>query len=612
MCGIAGILTPPGGTALVGEAVARMSAALSHRGPDGQGSWACRRESAVFVHRRLGIIDPSPAGRQPMSIDNGRLTITFNGAIYNFMELRRNLEGRGVTFQSATDTEVVLHAYDAFGERCVERLRGMFAFAIWDERAQSCFLARDRYGIKPLYYTADRQRCAFASELRALRASGLLSPAIDADAVCAYLQTGSVPEPLTLFADAKCLEAGHLAVWKNGTLERRQYVDLSFEPAITSDDAVARTRDALVDSVQHHLVSDVPLGIFLSGGVDSTSLLALSAGLGRGDTRAMTMALPGSDADEVSLARRTAQHFGVRHDVCDVTAESARPLFERYLAVMDQPSIDGMNMLAVSTLARSCGTKVMLSGLGADELFGGYPSVRDVPRLTAWRRRFEAVGPLRRVAGRLLAAVPDPRYRRIGDIIEQPPSMVAAYTAYRGIFTRAEARLLTSTLVPDAVNAAEPTDREPATDLTAQDALCRLEMTRYMRNQLLRDADVMSMAEGVEVRVPFLDARVIETVTAIPQVTRLAAAKQLLVSAVPEIPAWVSSQPKRGFMFPVDRWLDGAWQGMFDDTDARTPVAMRTWYRKWCVHALTSWLRRNSAPAAKAATAMAVSRGING
>jgi asparagine synthase (glutamine-hydrolysing) len=612
MCGIAGILIPGGGAAGLADRAGLMECALTHRGPDGRGAWVSRRGSAVFAHTRLAIIDPSPAGRQPMSIDNGRLTITFNGEIYNFMELRRELEARGAVFQSRADTEVILRAYDAFGERCVERLRGMFAFAIWDERAQLCLLARDRFGIKPLYYSHDRDRLVFASELRALCASGLVPTAIDATAVCGYLRAGSVPEPMTLLAGARSLEAGHLAIWANGELQDRPYFDLSFEPAITADDASERTRDALIDSVQHHFVGDVPVGIFLSGGVDSTALLALASGIGGLETRAMTMALPGTDADEVQLARRTAEHFGVRHDVCEVSADSAKPLFDEYLKVMDQPSIDGMNTLAVSKLAQSCGMKVMLSGIGADELFGGYPSVRAVPTLTAWHRRLQPAGALRHMAGRMLDAWPDPRWRRIGDLLGQTPSLSASYEAYRGIFTRHEARALAQHLVPGAT-IADWTDRPAHQDPTPQDAVCRLEMTRYMRNQLLRDADAMSMAHGVEVRLPYLDTRLVETVTAIPQATRLSAGKALLVKAVPEIPSWIASQPKRGFMFPVERWLGGAWQGVFDETDARTPVALRTWYRKWCVHALESWLRRvRETPATAPVTVVGARRGVHG
>lgn len=612
MCGIAGVLTTEAAPGLAAEGAARMARALLHRGPDDRGEWVSRDGGSAFVNTRLAIIDPTPAGRQPMSIDNGRLTVTFNGEIYNFVELRQELEARGVIFHSRADTEVLLRAYDAFGERCVERLRGMFAFAIWDARARTCLLARDRLGIKPLYYSLSGNRLVFASELRALLASGLVPPDVDPTSAYEYFRTGSVPEPRTLLAGARVLEAGHLATWKNGAFDERPYFDLSFEPAITPDDAAARTREALVDAVRHHFVGDLPIGIFLSGGVDSTALLAIAAAVNRHETRAMTMALPGGDEDESELATRTAQHFGVRHDVCRVDAASARPLFDEYLRAMDQPSIDGMNTLAVATLARDCGVKVMLSGIGADELFGGYPSVRAIPRFTAWNRRLATLGAIRGVAGRALERLPDPRWRRVGDMLGQPPTMAVAYATYRGIFTRAEARRLTEHFVGGPIVTHQPAvaaDRDPS----PEDAACRLDVSRYLRNQLLRDADVMSMARGVELRVPFLDVRVVETVAAIPHGTRLARGKRLLQAAVPEIPEWIRSQPKRGFMFPVDRWLDGAWRGVFEEAEARSPVPAGTWYRQWCVHAFNVWMERlRGTVAPLPPAAQAVSRGVNG
>ena len=590
MCGIAGfVTTAAGGDG--GHAVAAMQCALAHRGPDDRGAWTSPGRQASFAHTRLAVIDPSPAGRQPMSIDGGRLTITFNGEIYNFMELRRDLERDGARFHSRTDTEVVLHAYDRYGDACVDRLRGMFAFAIWDERERRCLLARDRFGIKPLYYSLRHDGLVFASELRALVASGLVPPAVDARAAYEYFRAGSVQEPRTLLTAVKCLEAGHVASWCAGHFTARRYWALAFNPSVPDADAAAATREALLDSVTHHFVSDVPVGIFLSGGVDSTALLALSHHAGRRDLRALTMAMPGSAGDELALARRTAQHFGARHDVCEVDAESGMRLLTDYLRSMDQPSIDGLNTLAVSRLAQSCGLKAMLSGLGADELFGGYPSVRAIPRFTAWHRRVAMTGPLGRAAGSLFERFPDPRWRRIGDLLNQPPGLATSYAAFRGIFTRAEARRLTHESLGYAPAFDDATDSEN-NEGTPHDAACRLEMTRYLRNQLLRDADVMSMACGVEIRVPYVDARVVGAVTGIDHRHRLRSRKALLLEAVPEIPEWIARQPKRGFMFPVEAWLGDGWRGTFDMVDVRTAVPTGPWYRKWCIWAFDEWLKR--------------------
>lgn len=613
MCGIAGILTAEPGDASVPSRTAAMQRALAHRGPDDRGTWSSPRGHASFAHTRLAVIDPTPAARQPMSVDGGRLTLIFNGEVYNFMELRRELEQQGASFHGRADTEVVLRAYDQYGDDCVGRFRGMFAFAIWDEPRRRCLLARDRFGIKPLYYALQQGRLVFASEVRATMASGLIPPAVDPRAVYDYFRAGSVQEPRTLLSGIRCLEAGQVATWQDGRWRARRYWDFSFETEPASSGAVPATRAALVDSVEHHFVSDVPVGIFLSGGVDSTALLALAHRIGRADVRVLTMSMPGAADDELPLARRAAQHFGVRHDVCAVDAAAARTLFDEYLRAMDQPSIDGLNTLAVARLARESGLKVMMSGLGADELFGGYPSVYAVPKFAAWHRRFAAAGGLTRAAGRLLERAPDPRWRRVGDMLGQEPGLASAYATYRGIYTRPESRRLTQHYTGHAPALDEP-DEATHDDPTPYDAVSRLELTRYLRNQLLRDADVMAMACGVEVRVPYIDNVVVDTVTRIDRRERLSMTKSLLLKAVPEIPEWIARQPKRGFMFPVESWLAGAWRDVFDDSDGRCPVVTGPWYRKWSVHAFEQWMkdiRMTTSVHEQAAPAAAV-RGVNG
>lgn len=596
MCGIAGILTAPALPDAMDRTL-RMQRALAHRGPDGNGGWCAPDGSAAVAHTRLAVIDTTAGGRQPMSID--QLTLVMNGEIYNFRELQRDLQQRGVTFKSSSDGEVVLRAYQAWGGACVERLRGMFSLAIWDQANHCCLLARDRFGIKPLYYADQGGRLIFASELRAILASGLVPAEIDAQAAYGYFRTGSVQEPRTLIRGVQELPAGHSATWQRGQLRSRRYWEFSFGERIAAPDAAAATRQALLDSVRHHFAADVPVGIFLSGGVDSTGLLALAAELGRFDVRALTMALPGTAADECELAARTARHFGVEHHICSVDAGSGRALFEESQRAMDQPSIDGMNTLAVSRLAHAVGLKVVLSGVGADELFGGYPAARGVPALYSWHRRLASALPIGRPLGAAIELLPDTRCHRLGEMLAQTPSLERAYATYRGIFTRAEARGLTRELLgTDAVfdDVTEPLPDDP----TLEDASCRLELTRYLRNQLLRDTDVMGMACGVEIRVPYLDEAVVNTVTQIPQGQRLGAGKQLLRDAIVTLPEWVRRQPKRGFMFPIDRWLAGEWTTIIEDEAWPTGVARGPWYRQACIRAFTEFVGRTRAHASNA------------
>lgn len=587
MCGIAGFagLEPRHD---LGPRLERMRCLVAHRGPDDHGAWASPSGLAAFVHTRLSILDPSPAGHQPMSIEGGRFTITFNGEIYNFAALRETLRQSGMTFRSNSDTEVILRLYQAHGTECFEKLRGMFAIAIWDEQERTCVLARDRFGIKPLFYAHSGAALVFASEVRAIAAGGLVPITIDPRAVFGYFRTGSVPEPRTMFSGVCALAPGHVMTWRAGQASTESYWELSFTGAAI-DDPVGATRRALLDSVEHHFVSDVPVGVFLSGGIDSTAIVALARERRCDDLRTFSLAFPGSADDEGTAARRTAAHFKTCHVEWPIDAATGRRLMDDYVTAADQPSIDGLNSYSVSRLARDHDTKVVLSGLGSDELFGGYPSFARVPKMLRWARRAQSASAISRpliAAGRLAVGS---KAGRLGDLLDAPLDLGNAYSVFRGIFTRAEAARLTAHYTGAAVDGVDETHPGPA-DPTEGDTVSRLELTRYMRNQLLRDCDVMSMASGVEVRVPFLDSVVVDTLSRIPSAVRHAKGKALLLAAVPEIPEWVASAPKRGFMFPIQQWIDQGWSGEMASRLESQGVSMDTWYRKWSLFALERWL----------------------
>lgn len=600
MCGIAGILTADAGRIDVPPALAAMTRALRHRGPDDTGRWQSPSGAAAFTHTRLSVFDPSPAGRQPMSTPDGRYTITFNGAIYNFHEVRRQLEQSGVAFQTRTDTEVILRAYQRHGDACLDLLRGMFAFALWDEQEQACLLARDRFGIKPLYYhhAAGRQ-LVFGSEVRALQASGLVSKELDSQAVYQYFRSGSVPEPRTLLRDVRSLEAGQLGRWQSGRFDVRRYWSLGFPEATTPREAAAdATRAALLDSVQHHFAGDVPVGVFLSGGIDSTALVALARAAGQQDLRTFSMSLPGSAGDEGQAAHRVAAHFGTHHQDWPVDAATAKGMLPRFLQAADQPSIDGLNTFVLAGFAHERGLKVALSGLGADEMFGGYRSFVDVPRLARWDTHLGRTGPLRPALGRMAESLaPGPRVRRIGDMLGQPPGLAAAYTTFRGVFTRAESRRLTRQYAGDLAGESGDDVRHAVApgDEAAVNAVSVLELTRYVRNQLLRESDLMSMAWGLELRTPYIDAGVFDAVSRVPAGVRIGPGKRLLLDAIPEIPRWVALQPKLCFQFPFAQWLEGEWRDVFADVTRTAPVPTETWYRKWSVYMFERWLERAAA-----------------
>lgn len=582
MCGIAGQFgqTSP-------DFAARALAALEHRGPDGRGFW--ESEGVTLVHTRLAILDLSEGGHQPMHCPESALTIVFNGEIYNFMELRTCLEQNGVFFQSHSDTEVLLRLYQKEGPAMVEKLRGMFAFAIWDGRKRSAFMARDPFGIKPLYYTTSGGALSFASELRVLQKTGQGGSQLNPSALMGFFETGSVAEPQTLLKGVRCLSAGHQLHWQQGQIEERAYWGLHFEPVDTCpSEAVRVTRAALLDSVRHHFISDVPVGIFLSGGIDSTALLALAKETGQSRLNSFSLGVDDTHLDETDLAARTAQHFGTRHHVLKLNAQLAAESFPRFLAQMDQPSIDGFNTFTVAGFARQQGMKVVLSGLGGDEIFGGYPSFQKVPSLARLARMASHVPALGAAMEKFMPREP---LRRVGSLLQQQPTLLNSWRTFRGLFTRRDARLLAAyysgcmlSEVPDS----------PQLDLPAGDELDQIsacELSLYMRNQLLKDSDVMSMAHGLELRVPLVDRRLFETVAQIPSSLRLRAGKKLLIEAVPEIPSWVTNQAKRGFLFPYQKWLGTEWGDAFQKAVVGAPVSMPNWYQKWSVFMLQHSLK---------------------
>ena len=589
MCGIAGFVVADA-TRDPRRSLARMHAAIAHRGPDDTGTWHSPGRHVAFAHTRLSSLDPSTAGHQPMAAASDRFTITYNGEIYNFAALRAGLMSAGVVFRSNSDTEVILRLYEAEGPAFVERLRGMFAFAIWDEQERTCFIARDRFGIKPLYYHDANGVLTFASEVRALMAADVPA-AIDATAAYHYFRSGSVPEPLTLVAGVRALEAGHYLLWREGKLAIHRYWDVAFPEAEAAGDAAAIAREALLDSVAHHFVSDVPVGVFLSGGMDSTAIVALARAVRSGELRTFSLTFPGSALDEGADARRTAAHFGTTHHEWAVDGAIARGLFDEFLASADQPSIDGFNTFSVCRLARQHDTKVVLSGLGGDEMFGGYPSFRDVPRLARLMQLARLGGPISAAAVRAAGELGGSRLRRLTDLMSSPATLANAYAVFRGIYTRDEARMLTAHYVGGEA-AIEEREVAAAGDPTTEDAVCRLELTLYMRNQLLRDADVMSMASGVELRVPMIDSVLFEQLARLPADQRLQPGKALLLQAVPEIPPWVANRPKRGFTLPIDQWLMHDWAGSVRAPDVPTAIRMDTWYRKFSVLAFENWRQR--------------------
>jgi asparagine synthase (glutamine-hydrolysing) len=593
MCGIGGWFGQPDAFAPEG-----LLDALRHRGPDGENEWHDPQNGAGLFHTRLAIIDPSLRAAQPMGWTDeragtilglagplaSRYWIVFNGEIYNFRELRAELESAGDVFQTESDTEVLLRLLVRHGKAALPKLAGMFAFAFYDRETCTALLARDAFGIKPLYFAEREGSLAFASEVGALRTVVRNAGGCGAEVLRDILLWGSVAEPDTYVHGICELEAGSCLVWTQGAARIERWHTLAFPVGRQPADPVAATRAALLESMERHVVSDVPIGVFLSGGIDSTVVLALAREVLGPGAPLHTFSIGFDDAayDESAVARRTALHFGATHTEWRMTAGDGRAEIEPYLAAMDQPTTDGLNVWCVSKLARRSGIKVVLSGLGGDEMFGGYSSFTQIPLFLCLHR---SLGGMRAPIAELLDRTPaGSRWRRLAAFLRGPATPLAAFHAQRGIFTDEEAvelaREITGTQAAPAQWLLEnlPDD--------ARDVVSFMELALYMRNQLLRDSDVFSMAHGVELRAPFVDARLFAALKDIPAAVRLRAGKKLLVDAVPEIPQWVRNQPKRGFRFPLQEWMQGEFGKMLAAAENISNVPLVTWFRKWAIAAV--------------------------
>lgn len=598
MCGIAGILGSRLQPHELEQRLLAMRSRLRHRGPDDAGAFYHREAGVALGHTRLAILDLSEGGHQPMPSLDGRFVIVFNGEIYNFRALKCELEQQGETFRTQSDTEVLLKLYQREGAACVEKLAGMFAFAVWDRQDETCFLARDPLGIKPLYVWREGTSLAFASELQALLAADLGAKKVCASALHEYLLYGSVQEPCTLLDKIELLPAGHSLLWRQGQGHPQRYWQLEFTAELSEPhEAVAATRAALVDSIRRHFVSDVPVGIFLSGGLDSAAIVALAKVCGFAQPETLCISFEGPDFNEGPQAIQTANHFATKHHEWRMTAQDGKNLFSDFLQRVDQPSVDGFNTFCVAKFAHDLGLKVVLSGVGGDELFGSYNSFRMVPKLVTWHRRLGAVRSLQQALGTTCERLGrQQRMRRFGTFLRSPGNVDEAYWAVRGIFSPGEACQISRALLGDGAvvgaNVGRANDFFIPQQPTLADEISYLEIMRYMRNQLLRDSDVMSMAWGLELRTPLVDRKLVDTIRRVPAQRRLGRGKRLLLDAVPEIPAFVANRSKRGFSFPFERWIRTEWQDVFAEVaTVVTPQAM-TWYRGWCVYMLIHFLRR--------------------
>ena len=576
MCGIVTIFSYDKDARPVDQVeLLRMRERMTPRGPDGCGLWISDNRNVGLAHRRLSIIDLSATGAQPMASVDGSVVICFNGEIYNYRELRASLKKQGCQFNSTSDTEVLLQLYAQKGMEMVHDLRGMYAFALWDERQQTMFLVRDPYGIKPLYFADDGKTIRAASQVKALLAGGQIDTTPEPAGHAGFFLWGHVPEPYTLYKGIRALKPGSILKIKRTEYRvsrplSRIFCSIPEELAkasnadicIDAPEALKTLGEALRDTVRAHLVADVPVGVFLSSGLDSTTIAALATEVGA-ELHTVTLGFEeyrGTHNDEVPMAEEVARQYGAEHQTVWITKDEFRAEYNNILDAMDQPTIDGVNSYFVSMAARKAGLKVALSGLGADELFGGYPSFHEIPksvRTFGWAKKMLWLGKgLRRCSAPLAARFSSPKY---ASVFEYGGSFCGAYLLRRGLYMPWE---LPQVLDPEKAKEGlaelqtmqhlRAVEREIA---SAYGKVSALETTWYMRNQLLRDSDWASMAHSLEVRVPFVDLQLLRTVAPLMQSLGLTGKQAMARSTFKHLPDAILNRSKTGFTVPVRQWL---------------------------------------------------------
>lgn len=624
MCGIGGIWSTRRDRkpAEIARRVDAMLAAMAHRGPDQSGHWShdTQQNSIVIGGCRLAIQDLTSAGSQPMTDPVTGNVIVFNGEVYNFRDLHRQLVADGHLLTSGSDTEVVLRSYGVWGPDFVNNLRGMFAFAIWDQARDALFLARDRIGVKPLYYYRAPGLFAFSSEVRALLTSSVAPATLSPTAIRAYLAFGAVSEPVTIIRNVRAFPAGHHGYVTIAGLQLKRYWSLEDAFLPKQDfkaplELVEHIKETLTESVRLRLISDAPTGVFLSGGLDSTVIAALAAENASGRIRTVSVVFRETEFSEKKWIDRTTAYIGSYHHEVELTDSDLLRLIPQALSAYDQPTVDAMNTYVVSLHAHQAGLKVALSGIGGDELFGGYSAFHEVPRLRAIRRTVPAF--LLRPTIRVLSGLPGSatRVKKLTQyFFATGVDAIEAELVHRELFIAQDRQQLCS---------AGPTT--PITDmakghwippqLDSFNAISYSEISGYLLNTLLRDTDFASMACSLEVREPYLDHELLRAVVSLPGSSKQGRETKTLLRQVARriVPESLIQPAKKGFTFPMDRWLRGGLRQEVDGVLRDPAISYQltqiisnkavervwsdfadrktSWTRPWALYVLKSWAR---------------------
>jgi len=563
MCGLAGVINNDDAT-VDRKSLHLAAEAMQARGPDGEGVWVEDGQSAAFVHRRLAIIDLSENAAQPMLDNSERYVITFNGEIYNYKALREECLEKGYQFTTHSDTEVLLALYSYFAEDMLSMIRGMFAFAIYDRVEKQLFLARDHLGIKPLYYLQDSKGIKFCSSLNAMVEAGWIDgEKTSLKGKASFYNLGSIAEPLTCYESVYQLKAGSYAkiavdfcnpissqcYWSNA--DKQKSLTVNENHSINS---------AVQDSVSCHMESDVPVGVFLSAGIDSSVVATMMRRFSQQKIIAITLGFKefDTDADEVTLAKEFAQRHGLEHKVYMLSKEEFIDDLPQFYATMEQPTIDALNVWFVAKAAKAMGIRVVLSGIGGDEVFGGYPSFSRIPKLKKWAFLFSFL-PLTL----LKKQFPSVNSKKLEFLSKYSDKIQRLFHLQRSIFMSEElsGKLLktpdTNKALLELKNITQQEMYTIGNQCSQLQTISLLETNYYLRNQLLRDADWAGMAHSVEIRTPLVDYKLYESIYQLDDTVRFANGKSALAQLLDqEDRERIANRAKTGFILPMQEWLD--------------------------------------------------------
>ncbi len=587
MCGIAGITKFSSPIKNSNEIINNFQKNLKHRGPDAKGSFLSTSRNVLLCHTRLSIIDTSQSANQPIESKDGRFQIIFNGEIYNYNELKNIVKNKnGILTES--DTEILLYMYINYGLKCFQKIKGMYSFAIWDNLKEEIIVARDPLGIKPLYYSYNNQQLIFSSEIKSLIKSKLVECDLNYEAINSYLLSGYFHEPNTIIKNVYQLKSGHCIVFNKNSFKKFEYdkQPLIEHKEINKKETMEILKNSFEESIKYHMQSDVPFGLFLSGGIDSTSVLSQASKFSKINT--LSIGFNENQWDESNLSKNIAKHYQTNHYEYIVKEDDVAESLDDFIDTLDQPTVDGLNTYFISKFAKECGFKVVLSGLGGDELFGGYSSFKRLKIINQYIK-IRSLIPLQSLISLIPKKLFERQKSRLIDIIESD-NIFDAYIALRGIFSKAEAVKINQKIFDKEINNYSHEKIKYGGDILS--ITRELELNNYLKNQLLRDSDVFGMRWSTEIRTPFIDYNFISKIKTLPKKYIFQNNKNILVDTF-NLPKKILNQKKQGFTFPLQPWLENNLGNEIKKETYGIINSTNEWYRLWTIFVLKKWIKTN-------------------